>query len=1289
MAVASKQAHTVHQSLQSSNDDMSPMEDPAMHQFAAVLAQLKHENVASLVSSIRQGNESLHKEISPSTRASLIGCKVLPKPLYGSFHLAYRVLFDDGVEWILKIPANGHHACYDRLASEALTSEALTMRFIKQTTTIPVPTVHRFHASPNNVIGCPYILMDFLKGKPVWQGWFDEQASPSKLEQFRARSLQTIAAAMVQLNQFALDRGGSLRFDSDGRPVDVASTKVPDWVAEQDALQGLTTLDEGCPFCEKGPTADPASSLLFILDRRGIREKDQAYDRGVHEALRLFTRWTLEKAEGTSKNGPQFVLAHPDFALQNILVEDDGTLCGVIDWDGVAAVPLSVGCLKYPDWLMSDWHPCYQYDPKESPQRANSPEELIIYRNMYAQFVELSSSIRYGSNKAGKSSADITRMSLIAGTLSLAATDLKLTDGAVDFIFEKLEALTAEGDDSDVSDTESESSVGTNAEHNEEENSGSETAPMELKNSFQDDGEKSNKECLCRKCIAELALDQPSTDNVDEKSTEMNTSAVDTPPPDRVQLKQEHSGVSVPNNVRTEEATGIEGPVGTRKALVAKLALDLGEKGCRGMSKVFHKERLPQSQLTRKGKVAKWALGIGEKGCKRLSKAFHTKEEAFGLQSKNPPEGVPAPKPSRLEVKPTKVAICLCDRSEILLRKIAARLHRHSTSGTDGSVPKGTKITGVQKFFRRLIGLLRDIIRKSKENADDDAKMPPDAEIPTTETPSAGESLTTKVVSVDTEDCQRCNLVAEDPSRETQNDGSITTKVDSEDIWASIAAKVDKGGISIDLINKNRDMIAQCVIKNLGKEMEREEDEEPLLKNRKVTRKAKKAAKQAGVTKENFGSNKPELTQQSDLVNSENVTYPEAIVIAPGDPDLDPVYPEHIRPHNENCEPSEPESLLSKLQAAKQRFDLKMALKGRSSRSARTDSRSAGATKLQHEYAKSQTSVDDLSNLEAIEEANQKLRVLLSNLARPNAAVSHLRSNVFQGPEENGPALKGPGPDKSYASRKHTMSPAAIASANRKLRMVLAGFQKPKAADLRQNLLHGREGEDKQTKGEQESQTPSLTPISDTNSNTIATQLHKAVKCGQWFETPRGSLKRLEEEKKVNDGSRSQDSISPPGSCFSDINGGSSKTSEAYGEDENLENVPGLQLKFPTPNQTGKVHVFQVPDIEEDVEGYDVDRVCENEDGGESDELEDGEIVEESRSSADLGFHGEGAKVSDEEVNAAEANDNSKEREVIDSGYFAMGEVCVALGNGNLDEKRMTRLREGFMALLDDSVGLY
>lgn len=647
-----KQKDTAQLSLRSSTGGPSSRETEELRRFSAILARLRHDKIISLVQNIRQGNETRDNESSlPSAVAPVIGCKVVPKPLYGSYHLAYRILFEDGVEWILKIPANGHQRCFDRLAAEALTSEALTMRMIKQTTTIPVPTVHHFNASVDNEIGCPYILMDFLKGKPLWQGWLDEEGSPSTIEQFRARSLQTIAAAMVQLSQFTLDRGGSLRFDSDGRPVDVAGAKVPDWAAELDAIQGLTTLGEDCPYCEKGPIADPASSLLFMLDHRGFREKDGAYDRGIHEVLRLFTEWTLEKAENKYKKGPEFVLAHPDFALQNFLVEEDGTLCGIIDWDGVAAVPLSVGCLKYPDWLISDWNPWYDYHPKNTGQQGNSPEKLATYRIMYAQFVEVFSSIACGSGKAGKLKADTTRMSLVAGSIDFAATDLKLTNKAVNIIFEKLEALNTEDDASDVSNYDSGSSVGTDTDDVEEEDSAEDTTPIKTEDKTLGDVEKSNFECLRSKCVAELGPDQPPPDNIGEETNGMRFPAADTSSSDGPKSDQERDRMFFASGNGSETAPGNKKAIAFRKALVAKWALNLGEKGCRGVSKVFHKEEAPEQKSTRKARVAKWALGLGGDCCKRASKAFHKKEEASDLQPKDLGEAMPG----RLESQPASM----------------------------------------------------------------------------------------------------------------------------------------------------------------------------------------------------------------------------------------------------------------------------------------------------------------------------------------------------------------------------------------------------------------------------------------------------------------------------------------------------------------------------------------------------------------------------------------------------------------------------------------------------------
>lgn len=788
VADANKQVNTVPMPYLSSVDVLSSQENPEMEQFSAVLAQLKHENMASFVSSIRFSNENLDNEDSPSlTRAPSHGCRVLPKPLYGSYNLAYRIVFEDGAQWILKVPANGHHACFDRSAAEALASEAMTMKMIKQTTTIPIPTVQHFDVSANNDIGCPYILMDFLRGKPVWQGWFDNEASISTREQFRARCLQTIAAAMVQLSQFKLDRSGSLRFDSDGRPMDVAAARVPDWLAEQDIMLGLANSAEGYPFCEKGPMTDPASSFLFMLNRRGIREKDGPYVRGINEIIPLFTTWLLEKVESVNDSRGQFVLAHPDFAFQNFLVEDDGTLCGIIDWDGVAAVPLSVGCLKYPDWLMKDWHPEYDYRPENIGQDANSPQELATYRNMYAQFVEAQSSITCGSRKTGKLNADITRMSLVAGTLDLGAHDLKLTDVTLDNIFERLEALTAGDDDDDVSNADSLPGLAMERDDVEEEDSNGDTAPTETEDTTPGDKEEKNAERLCSKCVAELTTNQPPADDDVKKPYEKNYPTVHASCFE--DLGQEHNVTSYCSGTHTEEVIQERKDSASRKARVARWALGLGEKGTRTLVKALHKSEANELKPPRKGRMLKWALGLGEKGCRGASRAFHKHEEAFTQRSKDEPQALPVANNSCLGPKKVKMAMDLCKRTEILLRKVTTRMHRDALPN-EASKNKQTETKRVLALLKWLIAMLKKITHKPTEDDMGGEQTSPAAE----------DRFPSKFVLVSEEHCQRCNPGEENRGCEESDDTMRSTEVVSEDATCII----NSGSRIIEIVFQKR-----------------------------------------------------------------------------------------------------------------------------------------------------------------------------------------------------------------------------------------------------------------------------------------------------------------------------------------------------------------------------------------------------------------------------------------------------------------------------------------------------
>ena len=412
--------------------------DPAysVPDFTGILYQLKGDNIEALATETRYNLEvekALIGEYPPSaSRIRPIPCKVDPKPARGSYNLVFFLDFEDGKSWVLKIPVNGHPRCWDEFAAGALASEAFTMRWIREKTTIPVPEVYRFDTSRDNAIGCPYIMMEYIKGQSLYQGWFNPAVSPAGLEQFRARALQTIAAAMVQLHNFRFHTSGSLRFGVDGKPYGFQSAKVVDFLGTAARAQDDPSMD--ALFAKKGPFENSMDFLLFNLNRRESMYSENAHMRGIYESLRLFTQWTLEPVSGDRF---PFVLGHSDFDLQNILVKEDGTLCGILDWDGVSAVPHTVGCLRYPLWLTRDWEPSnYNYDAATGGRKVkaerweNSPEENECYRAMYAQFIETELSHQKMDGRFAK----ITRLSLLAGVLESA-------DTVPEFLYETIQNL--------------------------------------------------------------------------------------------------------------------------------------------------------------------------------------------------------------------------------------------------------------------------------------------------------------------------------------------------------------------------------------------------------------------------------------------------------------------------------------------------------------------------------------------------------------------------------------------------------------------------------------------------------------------------------------------------------------------------------------------------------------------------------------------------------------------------------------------------------------------------------
>lgn len=426
-------------------------EDPLQH-FAAVLAALNLDALPRLAAEARQRLHSGTQYENPT----------VGDPMSGSFHILYPLKFADGVRWLVKIPANGVEGKWDELSAASLTSEANTMRLLKRETTVPVPEVFEFSSTTNNKLNCPYIFMSFISGRPLQEVWHARNSGvtdPDILHSHRVHALEGIASAMVQLGKYTFNRGGCPLYDSKGNISGIGSTRLTDRQAELDRWFVDGDPCEDPIYVEKPVSLDTKEFYTFFMD---LHPPTDLVPRGSDILLRQLIDW-LPKVSGPNP----FVLAHPDFDIQNVLVSDDGQLQGIIDWDGVAAVPRSTGNGCYPSWLTRDWDPMsYDYqepteDDEEPPVNTeDSPENLKRYRQVYRESFKktqeqcdgwLSSLWRRWSNilsscvmsrNTGRlaGSDDITRQSLIADNLAIAAADVACRSGILSTVVKKASA---------------------------------------------------------------------------------------------------------------------------------------------------------------------------------------------------------------------------------------------------------------------------------------------------------------------------------------------------------------------------------------------------------------------------------------------------------------------------------------------------------------------------------------------------------------------------------------------------------------------------------------------------------------------------------------------------------------------------------------------------------------------------------------------------------------------------------------------------------------------------------
>ncbi|KAF7299134.1 APH domain-containing protein [Mycena indigotica] len=321
------------------------------------LLDIKPDDLVALSWRIYSG---LQEEPIPSSSAPIAH---LVDTFYGSFNIVHILELNGDRKIVIRIPITGKSGSLEGAAGQAIESQVQTMRHIRATTTIPIPEVYHFDVTDNNELSAPYIAMAYIPGVSVAKMWFNDDES---IEEKRLKILSQLAGFSCQLRELRFEAIGSLLppLPSDSRMSSIGPCFS--WEEPEEDPDNVGVISYG-PFS----TSD---SWLEHIWAPILRNPKSHYDRACVKIIETMLPHLPQTA-------PHYTLTMPDFDSQNVMVDGEGNITGLIDWDNARTKPDYLGFARFPGWITRDWDPLMYGWPHSDNE--NSPEELNKYRQYY------------------------------------------------------------------------------------------------------------------------------------------------------------------------------------------------------------------------------------------------------------------------------------------------------------------------------------------------------------------------------------------------------------------------------------------------------------------------------------------------------------------------------------------------------------------------------------------------------------------------------------------------------------------------------------------------------------------------------------------------------------------------------------------------------------------------------------------------------------------------------------------------------------------------------------------
>ncbi|KAK7429385.1 hypothetical protein QQZ08_003977 [Neonectria magnoliae] len=258
--------------------------------------------------------------------------------------------------------------------------EVATLRWIGRFTKVPVPDIIAFDDSSDNEIGFEWILMQLMPGTSAYSRWRKMPLAAKKalVEQVADYQAQ-IAKATQDTTSF---RGIGTLHHAPQEPGTEVTSFAPGRIVSRQFFSGQH-FDYDIP---RGPFRSSHDWLdtyirIIVKEQQAVAEEEEEEEQKADAEYSQMVASRLAvlppKIFPVIQNPPErTVLWHDDLSLSNILVDDEGAITAVIDWECVSTMPYWVAT-EMPGFLIGTQR---EQEPIRDDYGDESPEEAEAAR---------------------------------------------------------------------------------------------------------------------------------------------------------------------------------------------------------------------------------------------------------------------------------------------------------------------------------------------------------------------------------------------------------------------------------------------------------------------------------------------------------------------------------------------------------------------------------------------------------------------------------------------------------------------------------------------------------------------------------------------------------------------------------------------------------------------------------------------------------------------------------------------------------------------------------------------